>query len=141
MLIDLSEKIRDEPHIRKPNAIPCWHDWRKDDYTRFSNEINYCKINHMELPDKPGIYFFYSQGNLMYIGRAKSLRKRVGTHISINKHIIKAYQPHQIDVMLHRVDKVEVEVYPEQELDWIESFYMTRLGPSLNALSWKHANL
>jgi excinuclease ABC subunit C len=36
-----------------------------------------------ELPDSPGIYLFYNaRGELLYVGKARSVRKRVGSHFS-----------------------------------------------------------
>lgn len=35
------------------------------------------------LPDTPGVYLFYgSDGELLYVGKARSIRKRVGSHFS-----------------------------------------------------------
>ncbi|HEU5141697.1 MAG TPA: excinuclease ABC subunit UvrC [Solirubrobacterales bacterium] len=36
-----------------------------------------------KLPDSPGIYLFYdARGDLLYVGKARSIRKRVGSHFS-----------------------------------------------------------
>ena len=36
-----------------------------------------------ELPDAPGVYLFYDRkGELLYVGKARSIRKRVGSHFS-----------------------------------------------------------
>ena len=36
-----------------------------------------------ELPDSPGVYLFYDgKGELLYVGKARSIRKRVGSHFS-----------------------------------------------------------
>jgi len=36
-----------------------------------------------ELPDQPGVYLFYgSDGELLYVGKARSIRKRVASHFS-----------------------------------------------------------
>jgi excinuclease ABC subunit C len=37
----------------------------------------------LELPDSPGVYLFYdSRGDLLYVGKARSIRKRVASHFS-----------------------------------------------------------
>ncbi|MHA4811833.1 exonuclease domain-containing protein [Flavitalea flava] len=38
------------------------------------------------LPDRPGVYYFHDvKGKVIYVGKAKNLRKRVGSHFSNNK--------------------------------------------------------
>lgn len=131
--------LREKPDIIDDSSIGRYHDWRKNDYTRLTPNVNYCNIDTSKIPNKPGIYFFYSGEELLYIGKAKNLKIRISAHISINKHITKYPESHRIDQLLHRINHVEFEVYPEEDLDWIELFFQTKLHPSLNALTWKNS--
>ena len=46
------------------------------------------KILNGELPDAPGVYFYYNEaGKLLYVGKATSLKKRVGSYfVGTDKH-------------------------------------------------------
>ena len=40
-----------------------------------------------ELPDEPGVYLFRdARGKVIYVGKAKSIRKRVASHFSQSEH-------------------------------------------------------
>lgn len=48
-----------------------------------NNHIDYLKSLVAVLPDKPGIYqYFDNQGTIIYIGKAKNLKKRVASYFS-----------------------------------------------------------
>lgn len=61
----------------------------------------YIKIKDGFLPDSPGVYFFYDQKNvLLYIGKATSLKKRVGSYFT------KAHD-RRITEMIGRIAKID----------------------------------
>ncbi|MFW6383306.1 MAG: GIY-YIG nuclease family protein, partial [Nanoarchaeota archaeon] len=44
-------------------------------------------FNYSELPEKPGCYIFKNkQGRIIYVGKAKSLKKRVASYFTKNDH-------------------------------------------------------
>ena len=47
------------------------------------NELDKLRDQRLALPDAPGVYLFRdADGRVLYVGKAKSIRKRVGSHFS-----------------------------------------------------------
>lgn len=59
------------------------------------------------LPDKPGVYFFYAGRELLYIGKATSLRSRVASYFG--RDLIATRGPLLVD-MVTKADKIKFEV-------------------------------
>lgn len=60
-----------------------------------------------KLPEKPGVYFFYAGRELLYIGKATSLRSRVASYFG--RDLIATRGPLLVD-MVTKADKVKFEV-------------------------------
>ncbi len=61
------------------------------------------QLQRMQLPDNPGVYFFYKGKSLLYIGKATSLRDRVRSYFA--KDLIETRGPHIVD-MVFKADRV-----------------------------------
>ncbi len=87
-----------------------------------------------QLPNTPGIYRFYNQANeLLYIGRAKDLRRRVSSYLSNSEH----HSPKTLDLIRH-IHSVSVEQCPsELEAALREAEEIRRAKPPYNQRS-KH---
>src|SRR3989339_1082295 len=62
-------------------------------------------ILHNELPDAPGVYFYYNvDGKLLYVGKATSLKKRVGSYF------VKAHEARIADLVrnIARINYIQV---------------------------------
>lgn len=70
--------------------------------------------------DRPGVYFLWQGDVIVYVGQARSMRKRIGQHISEGR---KAF------------DGISHQVYDESELLTIESQLIRVLAPKYNACS------
>lgn len=58
--------------------------WPRNDKNMIPNTI---KIKNGQLPDHPGVYFYFDKvGQLLYVGKATSLRSRVGSYF-VNKRL------------------------------------------------------
>jgi excinuclease ABC subunit C len=61
-------------------------------------------LKKLNIPDVPGVYFFYSGKNLLYIGKATSLRDRVKSYFS--KDLIETRGPLIVD-MVFKADNIK----------------------------------
>ncbi|MFA6105446.1 MAG: GIY-YIG nuclease family protein [Patescibacteria group bacterium] len=91
------------------------------------------------LPDSPGVYLFYSKDNeLVYVGRATSLKSRVSSYFRGKK------TPRPIEEMIHEVVKISHET-TESVLESVirEAHYIKQFQPKYNVLgkdskSWNY---
>jgi excinuclease ABC subunit C len=76
-----------------------------------------------ELPDQPGVYLFYgSDGELLYVGKARSIRKRVASHFSAGNTRLTS-----------RVDRIDTLVTAnEAEALLAEQSFIKRHRPHFN---------
>jgi excinuclease ABC subunit C len=80
------------------------------------------------LPDKPGIYKYYdAAGNLIYVGKAKSIRKRVSSYFNKN---ITGYKTHELVRRIHRIEFTIV--YTEQDAFLLENSLIKQFQPLFN---------
>lgn len=70
---------------------------------RNKENLNKLLIKVKQIPNTPGVYKFYSAGNLVYVGKSKSLRSRVLSYFR------KIQEREKINVMMRNVDDVQVE--------------------------------
>ncbi|MEA2211064.1 MAG: excinuclease subunit [Solirubrobacteraceae bacterium] len=80
-----------------------------------------------ELPDEPGVYLFRDQGGkVIYVGKAKSIRKRVASHFS-NPSTRAGRE------ILEMIDQIEaLVVHTESEALLVEQNFIKQYKPRLN---------
>ncbi len=80
-----------------------------------------------ELPDEPGVYLFRdSKGKVIYVGKAKSIRKRVASHFS-NPSTRAGRE------ILEMIDQIEsLVVHTESEALLVEQNFIKQYKPRLN---------
>jgi DNA polymerase-3 subunit epsilon len=83
---------------------------------------------HKSLPDAPGVYrFLRSNGDLLYVGKATSLRKRVGSHFTLRAKTGLALE------MLTQVNDIDFTLTPTPlEAALLENETIKALGPQYN---------
>ncbi len=64
-------------------------------------------LKKIKLPDKPGVYFFLKGKEILYIGKATSLKDRVKSYFS--KDLIETRGPILVD-MVFKADKIDSQV-------------------------------
>ncbi len=82
------------------------------------------------LPDSPGVYqFFDSDGNILYVGKAKNLKKRVSSYFT------KAHQQGKTRVMVRKIHDIRHIVVPtESDALLLENNLIKEHQPRYNVL-------
>ncbi|HAU66335.1 MAG: Excinuclease ABC C subunit domain protein [Candidatus Uhrbacteria bacterium GW2011_GWF2_39_13] len=89
----------------------------------------YITIKNTELPDTPGVYFYYDQtGTLLYVGKATSLKRRVGSYFS------KAHERRieELVSQIRRIDYIQTPTVIEALV--LEANQIKALRPKYNIL-------
>jgi excinuclease ABC subunit C len=82
-----------------------------------------------ELPDRPGIYIFKdAAGKALYVGKAKSLRKRAGSYL------LRDHEPRLAAMMAEAADLEFVVTDSEAEALLLENNWIKRRRPRYNVL-------
>lgn len=89
-----------------------------------------------QMPDKPGIYYFHdAKGKIIYVGKAKRLKKRVISHFS-NNDVSKRKQ--DLMRMVHKISFKETG--NELMMSVLESIEIKRIWPLFNRSQKKFEN-
>lgn len=85
------------------------------------------KIAHT-IPRQPGIYkYFDESGKLLYVGKAKELRKRVGSYFS------KTFTNYKTHELVHRIHRIEFTIVDsEQDAFLLENSLIKEYQPRFN---------
>jgi excinuclease ABC subunit C len=87
----------------------------------------YINIQH-SLPASPGIYkYFDSKGSLLYIGKAKNLKKRVASYFTKSMHSYKTME------MVRRIDRIDFTIVrSEHDALLLENSLIKEFQPKYN---------
>lgn len=86
---------------------------------------------HLQLPDQPGVYKYFNEENeLIYVGKAKSLKKRVSSYFNKNTGV-----NHKTKRMVREIRKIEITIV-DSELDalLLENNLIKKSQPRYNIL-------
>lgn len=80
------------------------------------------------IPHQPGVYrYFNADGEIIYIGKAKDLRKRVSSYF--NKTLV-GYKTHELVQRIHRIEFTVVD--SEQDAFFLENALIKEFQPRFN---------
>ncbi|MEA2107031.1 MAG: excinuclease ABC subunit UvrC [Bacteroidota bacterium] len=83
------------------------------------------------LPDSPGVYQFFNQvGDIIYVGKAKNIKKRVSSYFS-KEH----FENNKTRVLVSKIDKIEyIVVETESDALLLENNLIKKYRPRYNAM-------
>src|ERR1700735_2918416 len=80
------------------------------------------------IPNQPGIYKYFDENNkLLYVGKAKSLRKRVASYFS---KTFTTYKTHELVLRIHHIEFTIVN--SEQDAFLLENSLIKQYQPKFN---------
>jgi excinuclease ABC subunit C len=82
------------------------------------------------LPDNPGVYQYYDkEGNILYVGKAKNLKKRVSSYFS------KVHDNAKTNVLVRKIASIQhIVVFNETDALLLENNLIKKLQPRYNVL-------
>lgn len=88
------------------------------------------------LPSSPGVYQYYdSANNLLYVGKAKNLKKRIKSYFSTNTLLPKPNLSQRISIMVSQIDSIHTLLTnSEQDALILENSLIKSLKPKYNIL-------
>src|SRR5947208_16845725 len=82
----------------------------------------------LSIPQEPGIYkYFDEQGILLYVGKAKNLRKRVSSYFT---NTFTSYKSHELVQRIHKIEFTIVN--SEQDAFLLENSLIKQFQPMFN---------
>lgn len=94
------------------------------------NEVNNIKETISNLPETPGVYQFYDKNDkIIYVGKAKNLKKRVASYFNKNHPVYKT------KLLVNKITKIEcIVVDNESDALLLENNLIKKLQPAFNVL-------
>ena len=89
------------------------------------------KLQIKSVPDKPGIYQYYDKdGNILYIGKAKNLKKRIASYFNKDKTI-----SGKLKILVNKIDSIR-HIVVDTELDalLLENNLIKKYQPRYNVM-------
>lgn len=92
-----------------------------------------------KIPQTPGVYFFKGKsGEILYVGKAKNLKKRVSSYKQGGAAAFSQKLPSKIRRMIHQAESIEwKECQSEEEALLLENHFLRTLKPPYNRANTK----
>ncbi|MCS6808796.1 MAG: DEDD exonuclease domain-containing protein [Bacteroidota bacterium] len=135
ILVRILELLQEQAHVHTLGELLSFQHKRLEHFRKKPKSVEALQERLHSAPDAPGIYYFYdAHGNILYIGKAKSLKARISSYF-----LLSAHHTGKIKELVRQVRDVQwVVTGTELSALLLESKEIKRHAPQYNTLMKKY---
>lgn len=134
ILLEMLEIVESEHHISSLQELLLFQNKRNNVYKFSKPNFQKVEAKVKSLPDVPGVYYYKNKSEVIYVGKAKSLKKRINSYFTGKENI-----SNKTSELLRTFEDIEwTETESELHALLLESKEIKRLKPKFNVADKKY---